>query len=661
MSLFAPQVTETNESIARLSATLPAVTGGNLTIESSVTVEDEPLRAAPGQSIADVVGAYLAPRINGGEYQAEDRVYRGPFDMVVVVAPYGRTQPFIVNGTPVHVVPYYAAGGTATEGALDAALVSTIVSELAAPARPGAVLAETPLRTQLQKGSGISVTPGAFGEVLQPSFRSSNFKVSVDTNNERGKVLTVAEVGVGRNGGVGLPLPVGGLDLNAKPNLTFYVRTTSLDPLAVRISDGAKAAWASLGRDRVHPAAMGQPVAELPLNRDGAWQQITVDLKGLATQAGLSKIDTLALEIPPASRMLNRMQGQPIQYQFDDFELTSQPPTTALPPRAANAASTDPEERALAVMELAKAGTASAELVKFLKDPSDFVRLQTANAYRTIVDPAAEAALIENTNSLDPVVAEAALRALANQKTETALAAIRRSLKYGVTERSRAIAAHLLAETKDPKLAGDIMILITNRNWQTRLAAVEAIGKLPGPEAGIIGLAFIQQADPEIKLAATRLADPTREYDMRKVLWSAVNEPSDAVRALSLIKLMQSPTATFKAEGYKGVRDDSRFVRLQVLDWMAQNPDEAHRGALRLAVTDRSAAVRAQALRAFASLREPTTLDEITNVMSDQDSEVQLALIGLAKAKGLKLSAETLGAMRNSSDPRVVEASKSLG
>ena len=192
------------------------------------------------------------------------------------------------------------------------------------------------------------------------------------------------------------------------------------------------------------------------------------------------------------------------------------------------------------------------------------------------------------------------------------------------------------------------------------MAGVEALGMLNTPSAGQISLTFINSADPTVKVAVTRHADSSRDQDIRILLWSAVNEPSDQVRAESDIKLIQSPLPANRIEGYKGVRDDSKFVRLLVLDYLITHPSEDHRQALRIAIADRSAMVRAAAINGFAALSVSPTLEEIGNVLDDQNPVVQIALINLSKLKGLKLPKRTVDAMNASSDPRVSSESKGL-
>ena len=84
-------------------------------------------------------------------------------------------------------------------------------------------------------------------------------------------------------------------------------------------------------------------------------------------------------------------------------------------------------------------------------------------------------------------------------------------------------------------------------------------------------------------------------------------------------------------EGYKGVRDDSRFARKVVVEYLIAHPSEENRNALRIAIADRSPQVRALALEGFAALEKGATADEIANVIDDPDPTVQLALIDFAK------------------------------
>jgi HEAT repeat protein len=246
------------------------------------------------------------------------------------------------------------------------------------------------------------------------------------------------------------------------------------------------------------------------------------------------------------------------------------------------------------------------------------------------------------------------------QGTESAMLAIRKVLDNSPFDHNRVVAAEILSTQKDPRVAGAISRLWAAPSWQARERATELIGALPGENPEIILLEFLNQNEPEVRLAATNLADPKFELACRRLLWGSVNDPSDAVRAASYLQLFKSTIPKFRDEARKGVSDDSAEVRLEVLKAFSAKPAEADRATLQQAVTDRSPNVRAAALRGFCKLTGPVTVDEIGNVIKDDHAEVQLALIALAVEKKIQLPAEAVSRLKASSDANVSAAAQAL-
>jgi HEAT repeat protein len=480
---------------------------------------------------------------------------------------------------------------------------------------------------------------------------------------ERGQVLKLAETSAFRDGGLVLPARSDGkpiATIEATPTLSFDVKSVSKDPLAIRLdsSDG-KTVWVSIGQDPILVTPRPNTVvASSDFSSDGKWQRIAVDLRPLAKQAGMVDVLRMAIEPTPNAKLAGKLQPEPIDYSFADFKFSTDPAGSLVAPVSPSASSADPEARALFA---AQAKSAGPELAALLKDKSPMVRLNATTAYIGIKDPTVEEALISNSLDLDPSVAAAAMNALNAEGSDTAKAVVRRSVSVSLSDYAKMAAAKLLADTKNPKVVEDVSRLLAARSWQAHVWAVESLAEIETPESQTYRLAFIGMSDPAVKLAVTEHADPAQERVASALLWSAVNEPSDVVRAASYIKLIQSTSVSNKTEGYKGVRDDSRFVRKLVLRYLAAFPSEEHRGALRIAVADRSAQVRAEALLGFAALEKGATSDEIANVLDDPDPTVELALIELSKKRSLKLPQKTLDAMLASPDPRVSTAAKALG
>ncbi|RYG48769.1 hypothetical protein EON79_03515, partial [bacterium] len=198
-------------------------------------------------------------------------------------------------------------------------------------------------------------------------------------------------------------------------------------------------------------------------------------------------------------------------------------------------------------------------------------------------------------------------------------------LKRGVTGMAKSEAAFALADSKDPKLAGEIMTLLANRSLQVRQSAAKALAQLPGREPGIIRTAFLRQEDPGIKLEVTMATDGSEETQAGKLRWSAVNEPSDLVRLWSAIRLIPSTIPQARTDGYSVVRDESVLVRVRLVEWMGAHPSEAHRPSLRLALTDRSPLVRAAAVTALKKQANGATDEELKPVANDPDPRVRAA------------------------------------
>jgi HEAT repeat protein len=290
-----------------------------------------------------------------------------------------------------------------------------------------------------------------------------------------------------------------------------------------------------------------------------------------------------------------------------------------------------------------------------LADKVSIVRLNAATAFQRIKDPSCESALTVAVSDINPSIQEAALRALGFQGTPTALTTIRQVLRFNPDEYAKSVAARMLAATGDTKYAGDVLLLFTTRGWQPKIAAIEAISQLDKLDPKF-RLGFLRNEDPAVRLAVIDSADVKNSETVSALEWHAVNDPSDLIRARACLQLIASGNQAAMDQGYAGVKDDSKLVRLMILSSLADKPAESHRKALQLAVADRNASVRAAALTAYAKFPADVTLEEIANVLQDDDPDVQLALLRLAKAKNLTLPSETIAKMKASPDPRVVQA-----
>lgn len=684
-AIFNIQMNAVRESLNRLARFMSAASNGEVRLVPEITTETEELRGEPfGEEFAK---NYFGPRMNGGGYEAEDKVFRGPYQSAIYIVPGARPDEqglYLVNGTPVSKIPLEVLGQPTAPGELDQRLWTALERHaMARLARQGyllrhgspaatswAVAAGTgdvptdSLLARLKAGEKVSVSGVTDTHpIMGPASPATT--VTVVSDSDHGQVLHITETGPERNGAFALPVRADGKPITAVKDAStihFQIRTKAEDSLGIRLTDSqGKSGWISLGTPPTVTIAPVQGHAynmpqgtfktiNVPTRHDGTWETVSVNLSG----TGLEDVASIAVQPSPEAMQMGRIRSEPIECDIDEIKFDNEAaPAGAAQALAPSATSENPEERALFA---AKATASSPELVALLNDKSSLVRLNAADAYTRLKDDTAQPNLVNDIVDLDPTIAAYAMKALMHQGGQVALFTAQKTVKLGVTPRVRETAARELGALKDAKYEADIDPLLTDRSRLNRIAAVEVFADIPSKSSALRRTAFLAQDDPDIKMTVVRTADPKDETQMRSILWSAVNEPSDLLRAECDIKLLQSPNAELRSEGYKGVRDDSRVTRLAVLDYLVQHPDEAHRNALRLAVTDRSPAVRAAALRGFSALEKGAEPDEIANVMQDRDPEVQLALLELAKRHGLKLSDETKKLMTESPDPRVPQA-----
>jgi HEAT repeat protein len=646
-ALFPVSVASVRRSLPQLRALVSHLTEGAVNMTFDISEEPEPL-TIEGGDLPAVAARYLLPRINGGTYAAEDGIFRGPYQSVFVIHPAGGEPkaPFELQGAQVDFVGLPDVPAAESDGALAFELARRWQEQVKLRAAAAGALhpstdwaaiiqgADASTETRLKLLAAPPATLPALPDLQNRAERGTLTNLKLATDPQHGEVLTMEEVGAFRTGGFTLPTRADGPaipDVAATPTFSFWMKSDSQDSVVLQFRDGETVKAVALGRD-------------VPFTYDNLWHQVKIDLRPL------KKIDEIAVAPDAVALASLRQTLGPVVASFSDFESTADAPDPKPTAELPSSTATNPETRAAWA---ATAGPGDARRA-LLKDPVEAVRANAAASALARPDAADEPALVETAlYNYDPNVFGPALRALGKLKTPTATEALQRAIRGAASDRARGMAAEVLSETHDPKLVALILPLNQARSRAARLSAVRALGNIPGEESTLMRMAFLPQIDPEIKLATTLTADANDDYQGRKLLWSAVNEPSDAVRLESLRRLSYSTVKEFQSEGMKGVRDDSVGVRVALLQAWTSTPRKELLPAIRLALTDRYPRVRAAALAALAANADPIDPKDLTSAFADPDPQVALAVLRIAKEKSIPIPADTLDRWRKSPDPRL--------
>jgi hypothetical protein len=238
-----------------------------------------------------------------------------------------------------------------------------------------------------------------------------------------------------------------------------------------------------------------------------------------------------------------------------------------------------------------------------------------------------------------PGEANLAIQALKSQADDKAWSQIASVAIRGPFGANYMFAAEALAEKKEDVTLELLGLSLLSLSWHARLAAVKTVNQIETEQAAIVASATLSspEPDPAVRFAIASKPRPGSELLARRLLFAAVNDESEWVRAKSYLALIDSPTVEIRDQALRGVRDESVAVRLALLSAMAKSPKDHYRPALRTAVVDGAAVVRAAALRAFAVQPGEVVSAEVQNTLTDPNPLVRAALLELAKAKNIEV------------------------
>lgn len=676
-SLEAPQIQKTLEALAQFKALAEATTQGSIKITFDISEDNDPARWVLETSQKPIDSNFIeqtfAPRINHSEFDADDKVYRGPYHSVFFIHPVlthsGDT--FLVHHTPITSISYYTHPYSEHLSGLAFCLYDTWLEHLGIHTGKtdtkksfSSLMYLNPSQTLVENSEWASLTQKVFlpshlpkllsrqkqDQHLFPSETTDTaipkdtgfFTLSTHEDPNDGEIIEIHEIGAFRHGYAELfdkNKLTTKFSNNTSHFLSFWIKAPVKDSYALFIESDQpyKKECVLIGKPLPIPIELSleykAPFESIPILHEDQWQQVTIDLSKTGIKP--DQLIRISLAPHPLSKFYERQQFEKTLISFKGWKWEN-----SIKQTVPNVPKHDEDEQQLLKLIKIKEPLTKEDkrlILNLVKHSKECLRLNAIALLTQIKLEDAVPILIEQSKSATPFIAELAARALAFQNTAEAWNALIDRLTKGPFDHNKIAVLRQVKELKDPKHALTISTLMTLRSWRGRKDAVDALGQIKTPETNLMLMTFLHDIDSAVRFAVTEHADPKMELVNRRFLWNAVNDPSEKVSATSYVKLIESPFKDYRLEAYKGVRESRLPIRLLILNAMAKHPSEEYREALRFAVVDECPEVRAAALKAFSTLPGKIKVEEIENTFYDSNPDVQKALAILVEEKNLQI------------------------
>lgn len=573
---------------------------------------------------------------NAGRFVSDDHVDRGPFDVILWVHPGpnietdGDGREIGIGAMPSRGRLAYILSSHIRRVALGDLFVrparADIFRPLAAYLRGGSATdlidrhdrSPNQRRAQLKRSQSpiyeLPPDPNITAEVRT----IDNATVGLSTSTDGVPYLRISETRLAREAWVGLP--------ELKPessakSLTIRLRSTTPERMNVVCQSG-----------RETPVVTDLSMAtgpDGPFRFDGAWHTITCPLP-------TDRSEPIGVAIAAPDMMSHT--GAPVIFDIASIDVSTELATK--PARFSDADPALPGVQLAAMEKFLSAGKFDAARAA-LTSPSEYMKACMLEMYLRYKDPDAVEAIANQASSINPAVAAMALAALAHQGTDEAIAALRKHARASLTEIARGIALHFVSNAKDQVIDSLAEPFLLVRSPSARFLATLALHRSKSTGARRLLAAFLLCQDQEVKRMVTLGLDDPNPEEIKKLTWSAINEPFDEVRAYSYLMLAQSKDPDAHAEGLKVAFDESWAARSAfywaIEDWKTKL----------LGLKDRDWAVRCGVIGSLSMRTEPVSWADLSDLLQEEDPDVISALARLAVEKQVKLPLDIVNRIRN--------------
>lgn len=416
------------------------------------------------------------------------------------------------------------------------------------------------------------------------------------------------------------------------------LRTENREPLALQFLDqegNYLYEYRLIGRPLASPTVNGEriPTMNLVVPTNGQWQNVVIDLSPVLDRGQIAEV---RLGTPIGSEFFERiLPGQvPVDYAPLEGDLRALDVTAVEMPQVVagpvSLLKAEPHDLTDQEWQQVKEALAS-------EDEAD--RITAVVALTRHRHPEAAASLLAATRTFSPAAQALAMDALLYQGSADRVRALADS---GPLPYIRTLAFARLTAEQRADMFGYMSRLVVSPSWLDRTTAL--YGMVGRTEPLITPSMTLALVDPDagVRVAVLQHWFTFDELSARRLMFTALNDPSEDVRVLANIALARFPDEPVKVEALRGLRDDSPYVReALVRRWGAEgNQLEAIKAALQ----DTDPLVRAAVLEVDAT-RRFLTVDEVVAHVDDPDRRVAMAAIANLRARGEQVAPPIWDAM----------------
>lgn len=413
---------------------------------------------------------------------------------------------------------------------------------LPASAKDTELLALSPTAPPEDGATQIDFAPG-MAERLP---RSGSFDTKTVADPERGSVGEIRELAIRRQGWVRLV----GASPTPHETATFWIKPRGAPwPLnVVVVTAEGPHVFRLFGRVELQPGVLARYVegsaVDLDVKAEPSWQKVVIPL-------GPGSLLGVYLATPAYSDGMEMPRSAPPSLLIDDVALGAAATATL----AAPTLPTVSED----VQRAVQAHSTSDEvlLLKLLGDPSDLVKLNAADRFRTIKNASAIPELTKIARDVNPRLAQAGSLALGAQGSNTAIAALRYNFQSALGDFSKQFGAQALPAVNERRILAELSVGLNARRPEARAEIVRALARQPFREASLVMMTFLNDLEPSVRKAVVESLPAKDETVLKRVIGVAQNDGSDEVRAAAYRRLKEWSAPEFEG----AAKDPSPRVR----------------------------------------------------------------------------------------------------